>query len=190
MSNNVLSSTNILDLTAPQTLFELAIETEELLGPEGQKLIADLKERAFEAEYTHLYYRDPFRPGIVWLCVLGSSADELPLRGKLDTCHKTTEAVFPGFLARVESVDEDDIDGQIPPISGNVNALDLATALEYIVFIYPEMIRAWAALIFTYSEILGSYEGAQRVRAECSMVCTNAPVVLHLLGDSTTVSEA
>src|SRR5690349_12837419 len=107
------AESRILDLTSKQTLYELAIEEDELLGQAGLKLIQELKERAGDADFTHLYFRDPLRPGIVWFCVLNPDFDNsqvysesfedgephynLPTRGKLDFCRQMTEKVFPGF---------------------------------------------------------------------------------------------
>ncbi|HRK01644.1 MAG TPA: hypothetical protein PLH57_03195 [Oligoflexia bacterium] len=170
---------NILDLTLPQTLYELAIDDHEIYGPAGAKLIADLRERAFEADYTHLYFRDPMRPGIVWFMALGSSGS-LPTRGKLDYCRKITDKVFPGFLAKVDSDSDDNIMTQIPPLTTGVSGFELATALEYLVFVYPSMVRAWAALVFTYGEMLGMREAAETVRNECNTLCPYAQVVAYL----------
>lgn len=205
--SNEHQEANVLDLTLPQTLFELAIEEKELLGPVGAKLIADLKEKAQDAEYTHLYYRDPIRPGIIWFSQLGDmqSVDELglPTRGKLDHSRRVTERVFPGFLKSVEAAiqaekidwnDSDDneadnqavdrvIMAQIPPLTNGVSGLELAVALEYLVFIYPSMVRAWATLIFTYAEILGLKEGAESSRHACIMNCPYAQIALFLMGE-------
>lgn len=193
-------SSRILDLTSKQTLYELAIEDDELLGTAGLKLIQELKERAGDADFTHLYFRDPLRPGIVWFCVLdprfsaevmdfeeieGESQAQynLPTRGKLDFCRQVTETVFPGFLQQIDPDSDENITSQIPPLSIGASGLELATALEYLVFIYPTMVRAWAALIFTYGEILGMHETAQTVRAECASICPEAQIVMYLLAD-------
>lgn len=180
---------HILDLTLPQTLFELAIEDHELYGPMGAKLIADLRERAHEAEYSHLFFRDPMRPGIIWFLSLGPNGS-LPTRGKLDFCRRITEKVFPGFLEKVESeVEESQLAGdsnidpimaQIPPLTTGVSGMELATALEYLVFVYPSMVRAWVALVFTYGEMLGMREAAETVRNECNTLCPYAQVVAYL----------
>lgn len=193
MSNNTaLTPANILDLTSKQTLFELAIEDGELLGPQGAKLIADLRDRAAEAEYTHMYFRDPIRPGIVWFTVLGGSSCELslPTRGRLDDCRKVSEAVFPEFLKSLEDRDEEVIMQQIPPLAFGVSGVELATALEYLVFIYPTMVRAWAALIFTYEHMLGLKAGAESAREACIGSCPHAQVVTYLLGDQESSVEA
>lgn len=181
---NALTPANILDLTSNQTLFELAIEDRELLGPQGAKLIADLKERAVEAEYTHMYFRDPIRPGIVWFTVLGHSVDlQLPTRGRLDECRKICDSVFHDFLKSLGDCDEAVIMHQIPPLAFGVSGLELATALEYIVFVYPGMVRAWAALIFTYDQMLGLKDGAASVREACIGSCPHAQVVAYLLDE-------
>ena len=182
---NELMTANILDLTSNETLFELAIDSHELVGRTGAKLIADLKDRAIDAEYTHMYFRDPIRPGIVWFSVLGTSNSlQLPTRGRLDHCRKVTEEIFPGFLAQVEK-NEEDVMSAIPPIAYGVTATELATALEYLVFVYPQMTRAWAALIFAYGEMMGLKEAAESARAECIGSCPHAQVVSYLLGDTT-----
>lgn len=180
------TSAQILDLTSNQTLFELAIEEKELLGREGAKLIADLRERASEADYTHMYFRDPMRPGIIWFSLLGEyGLTNLPTRGRLEECWKISEKVFPGFLSTLENEEEDQVMSQVPPITTGHTGLELATALEYLIFVHPEMVRAWAALIFTYDQILGLREAAENVRNACLQSCTNAQVVLYLLSDST-----
>lgn len=175
---------NILDLTSKNTLFELAFEPKDLLGLEGAKLIADLKERARDAEYTHLYYRDPVRPGIIWFCIL-NKPDEMPTRGRLDRCRKIAEKVFPGFLASLQLAPEDDhVLAQIPSLAldnpTKATGFELITALEYIVFLYPEMVRAWAALCFAYGEILGMKDAAARVREDCTIACHHSQIVVHL----------
>ena len=181
---NELTPANILDLTSTQTLFELAIESEELVGRLGAKLIADLRDRACDAEYTHMYFRDPMRPGIVWFSVLSApNGLQLPTRGRLDQCRKVAEKVFPGFLAKVEA-DDENVMSQIPPLTVGVSGIELATALEYVVFVYPSMARAWAALIFTYDQVLGLKEGAESAQAECIGSCPHAQVVSYLLGDT------
>lgn len=197
MSQEKDESTGILDLTCTQTLFELAIEDFELRGAMGARLIADLKMRAAEADYQHLYYRDPIRPGIIWHVGLGAheivSAEELNAgdaeRGHLDFCRNVAESVFPGFLQTVEDrISESDEEAeavvmqQIPPLVMNVSGMDLATALEFTVFLYPNMIRAWAALLFVYQEILHLTEAAERAREECVAMCKHPEVVFHLLG--------
>lgn len=180
---NALTPANILDLTSKQTLFELAIEDGELLGRRGAKLIADLKERATEAEYTHMYFRDPIRPGIVWFTVLGDSGElSLPTRGRLDECRRVTEGVFPGLLGELEDCDEEQVLTKIPPLTRGVSGQELAIALEYLVFAHPTMVRAWAALIFTYDEILGLREGAESARAACAAGCPHTQVVAYLMG--------
>lgn len=183
---NELMPANILDLTAQETLFELAIEPTELIGRTGAKLIADLKDRAVDAEYTHMYFRDPIRPGIIWFTMLEQVNNnlQLPTRGRLDHCRRVTDSVFPGFLAELENSDEEIVMSAIPPIASGVNGTDLATALEYLVFVYPGMVRAWAALIFTYDEMLGLKEGAEGARSECIGSCPHAQVVSYLLGDA------
>ncbi|MBI3544648.1 MAG: hypothetical protein HY075_15360 [Deltaproteobacteria bacterium] len=185
--DNALTPANILDLTSKDTLFELAIEDGELLGHCGAKLIADLKERAVEAEYTHMYFRDPIRPGIVWFTVLNGGAGELqlPTRGRLDDCRKQCESVFPGFLRTLEGADEEAIMAQIPPLALGVTALELSGALEYLVFVHPSMTRAWAALIFTYGEMMGLRDGAESAREACIGSCPHAQVVSYLLGENT-----
>ncbi|MEW6055283.1 MAG: hypothetical protein AB1540_01605 [Bdellovibrionota bacterium] len=197
MFTNDSSQSNILDLTSKQTLFELAIEPRELLGHEGAKLIADLKDRAAEAEYTHMYFRDPIRPGIVWFTALGEDSGlALPTRGRLDQCRKMTDKIFPGFLTGLEAQvteatemgsDEEHCDeiilSQIPPLTLGVSGMELATALEYIVFVYPQMVRAWAALIFAYDQILTLKAGAESVREECIGNCDHAQIVSHLMSD-------
>ncbi|MBI3555495.1 MAG: hypothetical protein HY074_04450 [Deltaproteobacteria bacterium] len=194
---NALTPANILDLTSKQTLFELAIEDGELIGHSGAKLIADLKERAIEAEYTHMYFRDPIRPGIVWFTVLGSGASKLsldalgngelslPTRGRLDDCRQMCDGVFPGFLRSLEGMDEERIMGGIPPLALGVSAVELSTALEYIVFVHPVMTRAWAALIFTYDQMMGLKQGAESAREACVGSCPHAQVVSYLLGENT-----
>jgi hypothetical protein len=192
---NELTTANILDLTSQQTVFELAIEDQELIGPSGAKLIADIKERAAEADYTHMYFRDPIRPGIVWFTALGpGSGLNLPTRGRLDQCRRVAESVFPDFLEQLEKVvaaaeESEDQDpelvviSQIPPISRGVSGLELATALEYIVFVYPSMVRAWAALIFTYDQIIGLRSGVDSARNACMANCQHAQLVPYLTGD-------
>jgi hypothetical protein len=176
------AAANVLDLTSRQTLFELAIEDQELFGRMGAKLIADLRSRAGEAEYTHMYFRDPMRPGIVWFTQLGElEGFSLPTRGKLDECRGVAEKVFPAFLRSLEGEDEDTIMARIPPLAPGVSGLELATALEYIVFVHPGMVRAWAALIFVYDQILGLKDGAESARATCVGSCPNAQVVAYLL---------
>lgn len=193
---------NILDLTNPDTLFELAIEIEEIVGLRGDKLLRDLFERAGDAEYTHLIYRDPLRPGRIWLRKLGPEGqiDNSPTRARLDESRRITEKVFPGLLDiledQIEASDEtgSKLSGsaflvELPPIiyseNSSVSGIDVATALEYLIFLYPELVRPWAALIFTYSEIIGLPEAAERVRAECTSSCEHAQVVAHLLGPDT-----
>ena len=183
---NALTPANILDLTSKQTLFELAIEDGELLGHGGAKLIADLKERAIEAEYTHMYFRDPIRPGIVWFTVLGNNGElSLPTRGRLDDCRQVCEGVFPEFLRSIEGQDEELITGRIPPLALGVSATELCTALEYIVFVYPMMTRAWASLIFTYDQMMGLKHGAESAREACIGSCPHAQVISYLLGENT-----
>jgi hypothetical protein len=189
MQQGTEGSANILDLTSKQTLFELAIEGDELLGRAGAKLIADIRSRAAEADYTHLYFRDPIRPGIVWLATLPSTdADAmpdstmgLPTRAKLDECRAVAERVFPGFLASLEEADEDAVGASIPPLAVGVSGLDLVTALEYVVFAYPVMARAWAALIFAYEQMLNLKEGAESAKTACMGSCPHAQVVAYLL---------
>ena len=184
--DNALTPANILDLTAKETLFELAIEDRELLGHTGAKLIADLKERATEAEYTHMYFRDPIRPGIVWFTMLGQGGElNLPTRGRLDECRQMAERVFPDFLRALEGSEEEAIMQQIPPLALGVTAQELATALEYLVFVHPSMTRAWAALIFTYDEMLGLKDGAESVREACLGSCQHSQIVPYLLGEAT-----
>lgn len=181
-----LALASILDLTSKQTLFELAIEEQELIGHAGAKLIADLRERATEADYTHMYFRDPIRPGIVWFAMIDNgSVFSMPTRGRLDFCRKVTESAFPGFLASLDDSDEQKILSQIPPLQQdrNISGLDLATALEYLVFVYPGMVRAWAALIFTYDHILNLKDGADSARTACITGCPNAQVAFYLMGD-------
>lgn len=183
---NALTPANILDLTSKQTLFELAIEDKELLGQQGAKLIADLKDRAIEAEYTHMYFRDPIRPGIVWFTVLGKSNElQLPTRGRLDDSRKICSKVFKGFLESIEDCDEEVIMQQIPPLALGVSGLELCTALEYLVFVYPGMVRAWAALVFAYDHMLGLKAGAESAREACIGSCQHAQVVSYLLGENT-----
>jgi hypothetical protein len=183
---NALTPANILDLTSKQTLFELAIADNELLGPAGAKLIADLKERACEAEYTHMYFRDPIRPGIIWFTMLGVAANEIsvPTRGRLDECREICERVFPKFLRSLEGCDEQAVTRQIPPLALGVTAHELATALEYVVFVHPAMTRAWAALIFTYGEMMGLKDGAESAREACVGTCKHAQIVPYLLGET------
>ena len=181
--NNVA---HILDLTSQQTLFELAIESSELIGRVGARMLADLKERASDAHYTHMYYRDPIRPGIVWLSLLEESTENtlsLPTRGRLDQCRKVTEGVFPGFIETLENSDDEKIMSEIPPITTECSGFDLVTALEYLVFVYPTMVRGWAALIFAYDHILNLKEGAESARKECISVCPNAQIVPYLTSD-------
>ncbi len=173
------ATAQILDLTNPQVCYELAVEAEELFGRKGAKLIADLKERAGEAEYTHMYYRDPMRPGIMWFSALNNQS--LPARGKLELCRSITERVFPNFLNSLDPENAEEIMSQIPPISYGVNALDLATALEYLVFVHPSMVRAWAALIFAYGEMLKMPFAADATRQDCIGTCPHAQVVMFLI---------
>ena len=93
------------------------------------------------------------------------------------------ENVFPGFLAELELSDEEVIMQRIPPLTGESTAtgMELATALEYLIFIYPGMVRAWASLIFTYNEILNLREGAEATRQSCLGSCPNAQVVTYFL---------
>jgi hypothetical protein len=157
------------------------------MGAKGARLIADLRDRAFDADYSQLFYRDPIRPGIIWLQVLIEGGEyEIPVRGKLDESLRVCARVFPKFLDEIENLDSDEaVMQQIPPISVSqeISGLELVTALEYIVFLYPEMVRAWASLVFAYSEILGLHEAASRVREECLCLCSNTQVVFHLLGE-------
>lgn len=173
-------ASHLLDLTLKETLFELAVEDGELVGTSGAKLIAEMKERAAEAGYTHLYYRDPIRPGIVWLAVLGSPT--LPVRGKLEASRGVTETAFPGILAELHAAGENRVLASIPPLACGVSGIELATALEYLTFAYPEVVRAWAALVFVYNEVLGLRQGAETVRAECLAMCPHAQVVSYLAG--------
>lgn len=176
---------NILDLTAKKTLFELALDPQDLIGVAGAKMIADLKDRAFDADYTHMYYRDPVRPGIIWFAVLGSS-DELPTRGRLDRCRKAAEKAFPGLIETLESYSEKEkIMSEVPTLKTGIEltGLELTTALEYIVFLFPDMVRAWAALLFSYAEILKLSEAAERVREECISACPQAQIVVHFLSE-------
>ncbi len=172
----------ILDLTSKQMRFELAVEDEELLGCKGARLIADLKERAIEAEYTHMYYHDPIRPGIIWLSALNPSRLDLPARGKIEYCRDVANEVFPDFLDSLRDEAEESIMARIPPLATGVPGVDLVTALEYLVFVYPAMVRAWAALIFAYGEIFGMKESAEAVRLDCAEHCPHAQVVTYLMG--------
>lgn len=180
MKNDSINS-QVLDLTDAQTLFELAIDAQELLGQKGAKLIADLKEKAGEADYTHMYFRDPMRPGIVWFAALANDGISIPTRGKLDEAHAITDKVFPGFILGLDPQDEDGIMAQIPPLTTNASGLELVTALEYIIFLYPEMVRAWAALIFAYGEMLNLEQSAKLVYQDCAGTCKHAQIVAHLL---------
>lgn len=174
-------ATQILDLTDSKTLFDLAIESSELIGRKGTKLLNDLKERASEADYTHVYFRDSLRPGVIWF---NSLLDErtIPTRGKINECRETTENVFKGFLNSIPKDDQAAVLSATPPITNGVSALDLVTALEYIIFVHPEMVRAWASLIFAYGEILKIPEAAENAYAECIGTCSHAQVVQFLLG--------
>lgn len=179
---------NILDLTSPDTLYELAIEEVEFFGVQGTKLIQDLKERAADAEYTHVFHRDSIRPGIIWFVALGENVTEMPRRGKLDECRRIIQEVFPGVLARIERLESQGYEkicmAELPPlVPEHASALDLVTALEYLVFLYPQMVRAWAALVFSYSEIMGLYEAASLARHECVTLCEHAQIALYLLSD-------
>ncbi len=178
------SKANVLDLTEKQTLFELAFDESELLGPSGAKLIADIKERARDAEYTHLYYRDPIRPGIIWFVVLDENEMQQPTRGKWEECRMITEKVFPDFIENLSHLDEDQILAAIPPIQTGISAVELAVALEYLVFIYPKMVRAWAALIFSYRELMNLKQSAKSVYAECVGTCENSQIVSFMMGES------
>lgn len=214
--------TSVLDLTDKQTLFELAMEPRELLGSAGAKLIADLAERAMDADYTHLYYRDPVRPGMIWFTPLVDDerdyALNLPTRGKIDECRFMTDLVFPGLCKRLERLKRDaelkatklngadcrDAGGDasldaslsdsvlvmqdVPPLilspSSSITSFELVTALEYIVFVYPEMVRAWASLIFAYEHLLGLVDAAKSTREACLGTCKYAQVVAHLIQDT------
>lgn len=182
--SNAVAVANILDLTSQQTLFELAIEDGELLGQRGAKLIAELKERASEADYTHMYFRDPIRPGIVWFTVLGVTGElSLPTRGRLEECRQVCETVFPGFLKKLEGCDDEVIMKEIPPLALEVSAAQLCTALEYLLFVHPSMVRAWAAVIFAYEHMMGLKDAAQSAREACIGSCPHAQVVPYLLGE-------
>ncbi len=211
--------TSVLDLTDKQTLFELAMEPRELLGSAGAKLIADLAERAMDADYTHLYYRDPIRPGMIWFTPLVDDerdyALNLPTRGKIDECRFMTDLVFPGLCKRLERLkresemapprsrgDDHGFDStgtdcghdsvlvmqDVPPLilspSSSITSFELVTALEYIVFVYPEMVRAWASLIFAYEHLLGLVDAAKSTREACLGTCKYAQVVAHLIQDT------
>lgn len=171
----------ILDLTSRQTRFELAVGDEELLGRKGARLIADLKERAVEAEYTHMYYRDPIRPGIIWFSALNPAGLDLPARGKIEYCRDVANEAFPGFLESLRGEADENVMARIPPLATGVAGVDLVTALEYVVFLYPAMVRAWAALIFAYGEILGRKESAAAARSDCAEQCPNAQIVTYLV---------
>jgi hypothetical protein len=192
MSSNALA-TNVLDLTAKQTLFELAIADDELIGPRGVKLLSDIKTRAAEADYTHLYYRDPLRPGIIWMIVFPHGTR---IRAKIDHCHSIMDKVFPGLLESLDRDPENNTMTELPMLSlklkkpkdrylddntKGISALDLVTALEYLVFIQPGIVRAWAALMFAYSEIFNLREGAQEVQKECTNACPQVQLVSYLI---------
>ncbi|MBI2607151.1 MAG: hypothetical protein HYW49_13835 [Deltaproteobacteria bacterium] len=171
----------ILDLTSKQMRFELGVEDGELLGRKGARLIADLKERATEAEYTHMYYRDPIRPGIIWFSALNPSGLDLPARGKIEYCRDVANKVFPDFLDSLQDEAEESIMARIPPLVIGASGVDLVTTLEYLVFVYPGMVRAWAALIFSYSEVLGLKESAEAARSDCAEHCAHAQIVTYLM---------
>ena len=185
--------TQVLDLTDYKTLYELAIEQEEFFGPKGSKLLNDLKDRAAEADYTHLYFRDPVRPGVVWFSQLqfdGEATHEsIPTRGKLDECRSITENVFPNFLNEISNADVNVVMAQTPPITADVSGIELVTALEYIIFLYPEMVRAWAALIFAYGEILHMKDAAEAAYNDCVGTCTHSQMVGFLMGESSVVGS-
>ncbi len=181
MSSSYLNESQILDLTNPQTVFELGFEEKELLSSSGAKIIADIKDRARDADYTHMYFRDPMRPGIVWFTELDPNEMQLPTRAKLEEARLITEKVFPKFLISIQSEDIDIIMTAIPPIQLGVGGIELATALEYIVFLYPEMVRAWAALIFCYRELLNLKSSSNEVYQECISKCQNAQVVSFMM---------
>lgn len=187
-ASSLETKSEVLDLTDHKTVFELGFEESELLGANGAKIIADLKERARDADYTHMYYRDPVRPGIVWFVELDPNEMQLPTRAKLEESRKVTERVFPKFISELQSNDEDVIMQAIPPIQMGVSGLDLAISLEYIIFLYPEMVRAWAALIFCYQEILKLKHSAEFVYQECASSCEHAQIVSFMMNKSSEIA--
>lgn len=186
-----------LDLSNPQTLYELAVEPDELLGRPGAKLLADMKGQAIGAGFKEFCYRDPMRPGIIWLVNVATDNGMLtPSRARLDYCRAVAETVFPEFIAALErkikalaesgasgrSMD-DVVMAEIPPITRGPSGMELATALEYMVFTYPAMVRAWAALIFVYDQLLGLKEGAESARSHCMAMCAYPQIVSYFLGE-------
>jgi hypothetical protein len=144
---------NILDLTLREVRFELAISDEDLIGEKGACFLEELKSKAIEVNYTHIYYRDAFRPGIIWFEELNFDRNSLPVRSKLEWSKKICNKVFPGFLNVLKKQKYPNVlNAKIPQAQVGVSVYDLVTALEYVVFCYPELIRALISLNFIYQE--------------------------------------
>lgn len=176
---NIKQTDRVFDLIDANNLKGLGLVESQLMGPIGRITLDTLKDNAKRLGYHHFAFRDPIRPGAMWVENL-ETLERSPWR-TLENA-RLVDRICPGLIESWERSSKEPLDWDMiyPPV--HTPPMQYCTALEWLIRKYPDAVVAWVELALTYENELGLNYAVSDLFKQCRSTSNTWGVVAHVLG--------
>lgn len=174
-----MTGSRVLDLLNTTQLQILGYQENQLTGPIGELTLNEVKLFAKQSHFEHIAFRDPKRPGRLWVENLKNGKTE-PWR-TYETA-KLVNKLCPNLIENWENshLSPVDWDMQYPPIT--TPSIHYCTVLEWLALRFPAAVVVWVELALTYENDLKIHSALEELYLECQKRCPHWTIVWHVLG--------
>ncbi len=172
---------HVLDLTNPHVLSHLGYKPNQILGPIGALTLDELKRDAKNAGKSHCAYRDPLRPGKLWVEDLNAKETNREIWQTLETA-SLVDRLLPGMIKFWQKETRPPVDWDLfyPPLS--TPPLEYVQALEWLSGRYPDVVVIWVELALTYENDLKIAYALESLIQDCKKMSKTWRITAEVLG--------